>query len=273
LADDSSLKGTSIMMRLFSLLTPLFAFALLGCNASSSVLSSTQGFPQGTGFIKKTVTVDNVTRQYTVFIPANYNPNTKLPAIVFLHGVLESGSDAEKNLGVGIGPHIGKAAQSWQFITLFPQSTGDWQGDFEQRLAIACLDQCQRDYAIDPDRVFLTGLSNGGQGTWIIGARYKDRFAGLAPMCGQSAYDACPNLTGIPIWCFHNSVDPFVMTGQSREMCKRIKEAGGNVKYTEFDAFGHGCWDRAYDEGEVLKWMVATRRNGHPNGKSASNVP
>src|SRR4030095_12675045 len=90
------------------------------------------------------------------------------------------------------------------FVTIFPQSGGDWQGEDRAKLAIACLDSAIKENGADPDRVMLTGLSNGGQGTWLIGASHKDRFAALVPMCGHRALDSVPNLTGIPICCFHH---------------------------------------------------------------------
>ena len=118
-----------------------------------------------------------------------------------------------------------------------------------------------KDYpAADPDRVILTGLSNGGDGTWSIGALHADRFAALVPMCGEGDYDDVPKLTRIPIWCFHNSIDPFRSSGNAREMCDRIQKAGGNIKFTQYSTFGHDCWTRAYEEGDVFTWMLAQRR-------------
>jgi predicted peptidase len=232
-----------------------------GCNASSSVLSATREFPGGTGFQFHQVVVDGRSRTYAIFVPRDYTPQQKYPAIAFLHGVLEAGEGATKNLGVGIGPHIRDHAATWPFITIFPQSSGDWQGPERDRLCIAALDDACRRYAIDPDRIILTGLSNGGQGTWLIGAAHKDRFAALVPIAGHAAYEVCGKLTGIPIWCFHNSVDPFVSSGGSAEMCKRINEAGGNAKFTQFSGFGHNCWDDVYSDPQVIQWMLAQRRN------------
>jgi predicted peptidase len=116
------------------------------------------------------------------------------------------------------------------------------------------------DYSVDPKRVILTGLSNGGHGVWAVAARYPDRFAGLVPMCGHSDLDDVDKLTKIPIWCFHNSVDPFVPSGGSKEMCQQINKLGGNAKYTQYGDFGHNCWDKAYSDGELWKWMAGQSR-------------
>jgi predicted peptidase len=250
-------------LKLLTLCSSLATIALLtGCNASSSVIESTSSFPKGTGFMHRDVTVDGTARRYAIFVPKNYNPANKYPAIVFLHGVLEAGSDATKNLGVGIGPIIRDRADTWPFITLFPQSGGDWQGQERANLAIACLDDASRAYSIDPSRVILTGLSNGGQGTWLIGAAYKNRFAALVPMAGHAAYDVCPQLTGIPIWCFHNGGDFIVPSGGASGMCERIKAAGGNVLHTQYGDIGHNCWDTAYSDDQLINWMLAQRKGG-----------
>jgi predicted peptidase len=79
-------------------------------------------------------------------------------------------------------------------------------------------------------------------------------------MCGEGKYDDVPKLTKTPVWCFHNSIDPFRSSGNAREMCDRIKAAGGNVKFTQYSTFGHDCWSKAYEEGEVFQWMLTQRR-------------
>ena len=246
--------------------------ALGGCNSGGAVFESTKDFPQGTGFQQFTVKVDDTDRRYSVFIPRDYSPQKKYPAIVFLHGVLESGNDATKNLGVGIGPHVRDQAATWQFITIFPQSPSDWTSPDKQHICIAVMDDVSRRFSVDQDRVILTGLSNGGEGTWIIGAAYKNRFAGLVPIAGYSAKDCCDKLTGIPIWCFHNGMDFLVLSGGSADMCQRINDAGGTAKYTQTSGFGHGGWDDVYTDLEVIKWMLAQRRGSVPT-KAAAGVP
>lgn len=233
---------------------------LTGCSARS-VDWANAGAPAGKGFQTKQLQFDGNEQNYTVFIPWNYNPSQKYPVIMFLHGVLEGGSDGKKCVTVGLGPEVSSRESSFPFIVVFPQSGSDWEGDFHSRLAIATLDQVLKDYSgADRDRVFLTGLSNGGDGTWSIGAKYTDRFAGLVPMCSAADTDDAPRLTHIPIWAFHNSIDPFRSSGAIKHMCEKINEAGGNAKYTEYGEFGHDCWTRAYQEGEVFTWMQSLRR-------------
>jgi len=248
------------------ILNTLLLTLLAGCSARH-VDWANEGAPPNTGFATKQFTFAGETRNYTVFIPHSYNPQSRYPVIVFLHGVLESGSDGKKCVTVGIGPAVSERAKTFPFIVVFPQSGGDWKGEEKVRLCLATLDQILKDYpAADPGRVILTGLSNGGDGTWSIGAAHPERFAALVPMCAEGDYDDVPKLTSIPIWCFHNSVDPFRSSGNARGMCDRIKAAGGNVKYTQYGGFGHDCWTRTYEEGEVFQWMLAQHRG---SGKAA----
>jgi predicted peptidase len=179
---------------------------------------------------------------------------------MFLHGVLQAGSDGKTEMGQGLGPNIAKQASTYPFIAIFPQSGGDWTGDERDRLAMAVLDDVERQYSVDKDRIILTGLSNGGYGVWHIGADHVDRFAALVPVSGKSDVDSVPKLTHIPIWVFHNSGDFLIMSSNSREMVAKLKEAGANVKYTQFDAIGHECWDQVYGDPKVLDWMLAQRR-------------
>ena len=243
---------------------------VVGCNSSGSTRKSTEDWKEGTGFMTREVKVEGQERKYGLFVPRSWEKGKRYPAIIFLHGVLESGSDAKKNMGKGLGPFIAKRADEWPFVTIFPQSSGDWQGDERARLVIACLDEAVKEYGVDPERVILTGLSNGGQGTWLIGSRYRDRFAGLIPMCAHSAYDAVSGLTRIPIWAFHNKMDMLVSPGGTREMAERIEKAGGKVKLTMYGGLhgdlNHNCWDQAYREDDFVPWMLRQRRGGVGRG-------
>jgi len=244
------------------LLTCCFAL-LTGCSAKH-VDWENQGAPAGTGFLTKSFEFDGETRNYTVFVPWSYNAQNpqKYPVIMFLHGVLEGGSNGRKCVTVGLGPAVSERERTFPFFAVFPQSGSDWVGEKKMALAIATLDQVLKDYpGADRDRVSVTGLSNGGDGTWKIAARYPDRFAAIVPMCSSVDYDDVPALTKIPIWCFHNSVDPFRSSGRAASMCRRIKEAGGNVQYTEYGTFGHNCWEQAFSDDEVFKWLLNQRRN------------
>ena len=237
----------------------LFVAALAGCG-HLNMDSANAHAPKGTGFMVKQANIDGESHNYGLFIPHKYNPQQKWPVIVFLHGVLEAGSNGTSNMGQGIGPVIGENPEKYPFIVVFPQSSGDWTGPAREKLALAVLDDVQRHYSLDPSRVILTGLSNGGYGVWHIGAMHPERFAALVPVAGYSDYDDVPKLTSMPIRCFHNSGDFLVSAGGSREMCSRINAAGGHAQYTQLDAVGHECWVEVYGNQELLDWMLAQRR-------------
>ena len=232
---------------------------LTGCGADPSGPVN-QIAPANTGFITHTLDVGGTQRKYTVFIPFTYQPSKLYPTIVFLHGLGESGTDGHHCLTEGFGPYIAKHPESFQFIAIFPQSTGDWTGADRGQMVAAELDDAERTYSIDKDRIILTGYSTGGYGVWAIGAQYADRWAALVPMAGYPDSDDVPTLAHLPIWIFHNSGDPFVFAAFSSGMYSKLKAAGANVQYTEYGDFGHDCWDKAYDDPKWWEWMLAQRR-------------
>jgi predicted peptidase len=235
-----------------------------GCGSSGHVKSVNGRAKQGTGFVHRSLEGFKG-RQYAVFLPNDYTPNKKWPAIMFLHGVGERGKDARSCLNVGIGPEIAKRADRFPFVVIFPQVSGSWKSAEDEKIAIAALEQAKRDFSIDPDRVILTGLSTGGYGTWRIGAKYRDRFAALVPMCGYSYREGVNQLTTIPIWCWHYSADWAVGSGNSKDMVKRINAAGGNAKLSLPGGLGHDVWTVAYDDASLYQWMLSQRRGGMAN--------
>jgi len=219
--------------------------------------------PTGTGFTVHSLQSSGEDHKYNVFLPRDYSPAKKYPTIVFLHGIGESGGDGVKCTTVGIGPAIARRNGDFPFIVVFPQYGWDWTSEKAGKLVTDVLDDAERQYSIDPDCVALTGMSSGGEGTWVLGARYPDRWSALVPMAGASATSAVPQLakSKIPIWALHNSGDPIVFVGNTRDMVKRVKEAGGNVyQYKEYGAIGHNCWDAAYDQGDLFAWLQKQRR-------------
>lgn len=246
------------MGRFKCLLPSLLIFCALGC-ASADPAGMLTGMPAGTGFIHRTSNGAAGSHNYTVFIPHDYNAAVKYPTIVFLHGIGESGSDGIKCTTVGIGPAIAKRNGNFPFIVVFPQTGFDWTTDESEKIMLDALNDAKKNYSIDTTRVSLTGMSSGGKGTWVLGARHPELFSALVPMGGFSATDQVSHLTRVPIWVLHNDGDWVVSVGNSRDMYQQIKSAGGNIRYTEYQAGGHDCWDAAYDEGELFAWMQTQR--------------
>jgi predicted peptidase len=196
--------------------------------------------------------------RYILFIPHDYKGDRPYPLILFLHGAGETGTDGKKQAAVGLGPAIRKQEKSFPFIAVFPQSQKrTWQADSDDgRRALAILDLVQKEYKVDAKRVYLTGLSMGGYGTWSLAARHPERWAAIAPICGGGDPKQAVKIKHIPCWCFHGDADKAVPVTRSREMIEALKAAGGQPKYDEYPGVSHNSWDRAYGTKELYEWLL-----------------
>ena len=226
-----------------------------------------------TGFLCKSLEFEGQTCAYCVFVPPDYTPDRAWPVILFLHGSGERGRDGLLQTDVGIGRILRRNHALVPAIVVFPQCRPDeWWGGPPGQMALRCLEQTAREYRLDPDRVYLTGLSMGGHGVWFLGSELPGRFAALVPICGFAEWKTdtgmgqrmAPKLTGVPIWCFHGAQDDRVPVAKSRDLVESIRAAGGDVKYTELPDGKHDIWDRVYDDPELWKWLFAQRRSDRP---------
>jgi poly(3-hydroxybutyrate) depolymerase len=128
------------------------------------------------------------------------------------------------------------------------------------RLTLEAMAQLRKEFNLDDQRLYITGLSMGGYGTWDAIARNPKLFAAAVPVCGGADEATAPIIKDIPIWCFHGGADPVVPTDRSRNMIKALKEAGGDPKYTEYPGVGHNSWDKAYSEPDLPKWLFEQKR-------------
>lgn len=198
--------------------------------------------------------------KYSVFIPGNYDPKTKYPAIVFLHGVGEQGDDGTKCRTVGLGPAIERRKSDFPFIAIFPQDGGDWTNGDAEKIMLDAIADVKKNFSVDEDRVALTGLSTGGKGVWVLGARHPEIFSCLVPVSGYKAEDEIQRLVKYPIWAFHNDHDGFVNPNETRDMISKLQAAGANPKVTMYASGDHNSWDKAYGEDELYKWMMQQHR-------------
>lgn len=206
-------------------------------------------------FHSESIVFNGESRPYAVYTPSDYNPQKPYPTILFLHGLFEGGSDGVSMTRVGIGPAIQKNPERWNCVVIMPQTPSNWQKPESVELASAVLEDAQKKYSIDSRRIVVTGLSNGGAGAWLLGARYPGRFAGLAPLCAFAEYEAVPQLTHVPVWAFHNSSDWVVSSNDSKNMVEKINQAGGNATVTIYGGFSHDCWTKTYSDPDVVKWL------------------
>jgi predicted peptidase len=200
--------------------------------------------------------------KYSLFVPHGHEPAKPLPVILFLHGSGEIGTDGVAPTRVGIGPAIRKREGDFPFLVVFPQARRQFlwlPGTDDARRAMAILAQVQKDYATDPKRVYLTGISMGGFGTWSLAARYPDRWAAIVPVCGGGDPATAEAIKQIPCWCFHGAADPVVPPDTSRAIIAALKQAGGSPRYDEFPGVGHDSWDKAYATPGLFDWLLQQR--------------
>lgn len=254
------------------------AAVLSGC---ASALPSSAPAPGS--FVRREVMSNGRRHAYQVFVPSSAQPRP-LPVVLFLHGSGERGDDGEKQTQAGLGPYVRAHAADFPALVVFPQSPEgeSWEGD-TATMALAALDAATAEFDGDRDRTSLTGMSRGGYGTWSLALREPARFAALVPVCGgitapgtrpdlDSLYvgathdaadpfaEAAHQLRDIPSWIFHGALDDVVPPEQSRRMHAALRDAGADVRYTEFPDANHNSWDAAYRTGALWQWLFAQRR-------------
>jgi predicted peptidase len=199
--------------------------------------------------------------RYLLFLPKRYgeDPDQKWPLILYLHGAGERGDELERVKTHGI-PKILEERPDFPFVCVSPQcpDEGVWM---VHNLALkGLLDSILSTYAIDPDRVYLTGNSMGGYGTWGLAMAYPGTFAAIAPICGGGMSKGVGSLTEVPVWAFHGAEDPVVPLEQSQSMVDALRASGGNVKLTVYPGVGHDSWSQTYDNPELYEWFLQHRR-------------
>jgi len=226
-----------------------------------------------TGFVARGATAGSVSRRYQVFIPAAWSAEQKWPVVLFLHGAGERGDDGVVQTTVGIGPAIQKATGRFPCLVVLPQCqrNASWNSPPMQEHALQAMTDVISQMNGDEERLYLTGISMGGYGTWDLAARQPGRFAALAPICGGIYRPYGTGSRGIiretmrrigktPVWVFHGGADEIVPVTESRQAVEALKAVGGDVRYTEYTGVGHNSWDPAYAEPELMTWMLGKRR-------------
>lgn len=209
-----------------------------------------------TGFLNRIVEVGGETRRYVAYLPEDYAPDTAWPMIVFLHGAGERGADGLKQLAVGLGTAMMVNRTQWPFVILFPQCPVGEHWMAQEETLLAMVRQTADEYAIDPARVYLTGLSMGGFGTWAFGAKHAERFAAFAPICGGGDPATTGAFAKKPIWAFHGDSDTVVLPERSVIMVEAARAAGADVTLTMLPGVGHNSWDAAYREHGLAEWFL-----------------
>lgn len=209
---------------------------------------------------------------YRLLKPERLDPKEKYPLIVFLHGAGERGEDNEGHIQ-HFAPTLLDSGNRATFpcFVLAPQcpagimwANHDREGSrvtirkdpsVPMMLLIALLSEVENTFPIDQSRIYLTGLSMGGFGTWELLARFPERFAAAVPICGGGDVRTASDFKDVPIWAFHGALDKVVPPTNSRSMIKALQEAGGKPGYTEYPGVGHNSWSNAYNDPHLLPWL------------------
>jgi predicted peptidase len=235
------------------LLIPSLCLLLLGIKTACAA----EPLPaQSENHFEARITVTAKT-DYLLFLPRDYaKSKQRWPLMLFLHGSGESGSDLAKVKTHGPAKLV-EDRPDFPFIVVSPQNSGrGWNPDTLNAL----LDRIVSKYRVDKRRIYLTGLSMGGYGTWTLAAEHPERFAAAVPICGGGNPKDAALLARLPIWAFHGALDTKVPVARTRDMVAAVKAAGGNIRYTEYPQAGHDCWTETYANPELYTWLLEHHR-------------
>ncbi|PDH35682.1 MAG: phospholipase [Halieaceae bacterium MED-G27] len=258
------MMNASFLIRLWSI-AALLLLSQLG-QAMPAEFEYKRHAPEGEKFLS-----------YRIYWPEGVDNASPIPLVVFLHGAGERGSDNDRQLIHGARDLVWYSIERQEpLIIIAPQVPLDerwvdvvWDERVHRMpehpsdsmdLLMGLLTELLSDSRIDTNRVYLTGLSMGGFGTWDLIARWPDTFAAALPVCGGGDTDTAVRIKDIPIWAFHGSDDTVVIPERSRDMIQALQLVGSNPRYTEYPGVGHDSWTETYQNFEVLDWFFSQRR-------------
>ncbi len=210
-------------------------------------------------------TSDDATVPYLLYLPENFQADgdQKYQLLFFLHGRGESNGPLSLVAKWG-PPKFAARGDSLPYVLVSPQCprTDNWSSETQQKQLTELLDDVVKRYNIDEGKIYLTGLSMGGYGSWTMAAKHPKRFAAVAPVCGGGDPANAETLKDIPIWVFHGDRDRAVPFQKSVDMVDAIRAAGGTkIRFTSLEYIGHNCWSATYATPELYQWMESQTRN------------
>ena len=207
---------------------------------------------------------------YLLYLPPDFERQQAWPMILFLHGSGERAATSKRSKQEGLPEmieHLGRNSPSSKCVS--PQCPeGDaWTWRLESLSAL--IDEAIARYKVDPDRIYLTGLSMGGFGTWALATYTPDRFAAIIPICGGGELTSVRRLKNLPVWAFHGAKDPIVPIARTQELVDALTKAHGTVahgtvKFTIYPEAQHDSWTATYDNPEIYKWLLEQKRAPQP---------
>ena len=230
------------------------------------------------------------TLKYRLLKPAPYDSDREYPLVIFLHGAGERGSDNVAQLKNGMADFCkAKWRDKYPCYVVAPQCPEeekwvdvDWSSPANDmpaktseslQLVFELIDTMVKDAAVNDNRIYITGLSMGGYGTWDALARRPSFFAAAVPICGGGDPKTAARFAKVPLWCFHGDQDEAVPVKRSREMIDALKAAGGMPKYTEYPGVAHNSWAQTYADAAVIEWMFKQLRRDNAETTSEQKQP
>ncbi len=198
-----------------------------------------------------------VNLNYLTYFPEGFDSSKEYPLILFLHGSGERGSDLSLVRKHGLPKEIDNGRKV-PAIVIAPQCPENKRWRTYELAAL--MDYVESLYKIDKSRVYVTGLSMGGSGTWRFAAEFPDRVAAIITMCAYAEPHTAYQIADIPVWVFHGTADDITPFDVSERMVKKLQEIGGNVKFTIYEGADHNIWERTYANDEIYTWLFAQRK-------------
>jgi predicted esterase len=266
------------MARLARVVVPGVALAALILCLGLAAGRAQDPFPQ---FEKRVHQEGDKSLPYRLLVPKAYQPGAACPLIVWLHGSGEKGADNVAPLRALANTPLADP-QKCPALVLVPQCPPNaaWQAvgfnrapDITEpsRMAVAAIAGLRKEFRLDGRRIYVGGFSMGGVGTWELLTRYPGLFAAAFPIAGPP-YAGTPGerpglaavIQHVPIWVFHGDRDNLAPVGGSRAIVAALKEAGADVRYTEYAGGGHEC-ARALGDPKLMEWLLSQKRAADPN--------
>jgi len=276
-------QRTSILERAMAVLGLLVSLSLLSSQSMSQETKENEAAASANDELtrifepREFVGGNKIPLKYRLLKPLNYRPGKKYPLVLFLHGAGERGDDNLITLKHGAKEFAdAKRREEFPCYVVVPQcpkgqkwSNVDWSMESSSQPEVASesmqttkelLDDMVENAGIDKHRIYITGLSMGGYGTWDAIARYEGFFAAAAPICGGGDPKLVSTFKKLPIWCFHGDEDKSVKVVRSREMVDALKAVGSPIKYTEYPGVGHDSWTATYASPDFHQWLFTQQK-------------
>lgn len=195
--------------------------------------------------------------KYFVMLPSDYEQQQSCPLILYLHGrnLVSEDIDTFKSYGLG---RYADLHDDFPYVVVAPQTYEDWHPVGLNNV----LNEVCENYHIDLNRIYCTGYSMGGHGTYLMAFEYPSRFAAIAPVAGWGIREKACKIKDIPVWIFHNIGDPVIPYALAQEMEQAIIECGGDVRVTTYNDNVHGGRDETYRNPDLYDWFLSHNRDG-----------